>query len=45
MPMPLGRRADMIEACCELDDQATEDFLNGKEIPTKPSRSCCAKQF
>ena len=25
-------RAEMVEACCELDDQATEDFLNGKEI-------------
>jgi peptide subunit release factor RF-3 len=25
-------RADMIEACGELDDQATEDFLNGKKF-------------
>src|SRR5436190_5195309 len=25
-------RAEMIEACAELDEQATEDFLNGKEI-------------
>jgi elongation factor G len=25
-------RNDMIEACAELDDQATEDYLNGKEI-------------
>ncbi len=25
-------RADMVEACAELDEQATEDFLNGKEI-------------
>jgi elongation factor G len=25
-------RADMIEACAELDEQATEDYLNGKEI-------------
>ncbi len=25
-------RADMIEACAELDDQAMEDYLNGKEI-------------
>ncbi|WP_395684935.1 elongation factor G [Aestuariivirga sp.] len=25
-------RADMIEACSELDDQAMEDYLNGKEI-------------
>jgi elongation factor G len=25
-------RAEMIEACAELDEQATEDYLNGKEI-------------
>jgi elongation factor G len=25
-------RQEMIEACVELDDQATEDYLNGKEI-------------
>jgi len=25
-------RNDMIEACAELDEQATEDYLNGKEI-------------
>ncbi|HEY7749854.1 MAG TPA: elongation factor G [Aestuariivirgaceae bacterium] len=25
-------RQEMIEACAELDDQATEDYLNGKEI-------------
>ena len=25
-------RADMIEACAELDDQAMDDYLNGKEI-------------
>ena len=25
-------RAEMVEACAELDEQATEDFLNGKEI-------------
>jgi elongation factor G len=29
-------RADMVEACAELDDQAMDDYLNGKEldIPT-----------
>ena len=29
-------RAEMVEACAELDDQAMEDYLNGKEldIPT-----------
>ena len=25
-------RAEMIEACAELDDQAMDDYLNGKEI-------------
>jgi elongation factor G len=25
-------RADMIEACAELDDQAMDDYLNGKEM-------------
>ncbi|MCA3554460.1 elongation factor G [Aestuariivirga sp.] len=25
-------RADMVEACAELDDQAMDDYLNGKEI-------------
>jgi elongation factor G len=25
-------RADMIEACAELDDQAMDDYLNGKEL-------------
>jgi elongation factor G len=25
-------RAEMVEACAELDDQAMEDYLNGKEI-------------
>jgi elongation factor G len=25
-------RGEMIEACAELDDQATEDYLNGKDI-------------
>jgi elongation factor G len=25
-------RADMVEACAELDDQAMDDYLNGKEL-------------
>ncbi|MGE0008634.1 MAG: elongation factor G [Parvibaculaceae bacterium] len=25
-------RAEMVEACAELDEQATEDYLNGKEL-------------
>jgi elongation factor G len=32
MASAVAARNDMIEACAELDDQATEDFLNGKEI-------------
>jgi elongation factor G len=28
----IAARQEMIEACVELDDQATEDYLNGKEI-------------
>ncbi len=35
MDAAVQARAEMIEACCELDDQATEDFLNGKEIPNE----------
>ena len=29
---PKRPRMEMIEACVELDEQATEDYLNGKEI-------------
>jgi elongation factor G len=32
MPAAIQARQEMIEACAELDDQATEDYLNGKEI-------------
>ncbi len=32
MDAAVQARAEMIEACAELDEQATEDFLNGKEI-------------
>ena len=32
MPAAVQARQEMIEACAELDDQATEDYLNGKEI-------------
>ena len=32
MDAAVQARADMIEACAELDDQAMEDYLNGKEI-------------
>ena len=32
MDAAVQARADMIEACAELDDQAMDDYLNGKEI-------------
>ena len=32
MDKAVAARQEMIEACVELDDQATEDYLNGKEI-------------
>jgi elongation factor G len=32
MPGAIQARQEMVEACAELDDQATEDYLNGKEI-------------
>jgi len=36
MDAAVQARADMVEACAELDDQAMDDYLNGKEldIPT-----------
>ena len=36
MDAAVQARAEMVEACAELDDQAMEDYLNGKEldIPT-----------
>jgi elongation factor G len=36
-------RAEMIEACAELDEQATEDFLNGKEIPNETIKKLLRK--
>jgi elongation factor G len=32
MAAAVQARADMVEACAELDDQAMEDYLNGKEL-------------
>ena len=32
MDASVQARAEMIEACAELDDQAMDDYLNGKEI-------------
>jgi len=36
-------RADMIEACAELDDQAMEDYLNGKEISNETIKKLLRK--
>jgi elongation factor G len=36
-------RQEMIEACVELDDQATEDYLNGKEIADDTIRKLLRK--
>ncbi len=36
-------RQEMIEACVELDDQATDDYLNGKEIANDTIRKLLRK--
>jgi len=36
-------RADMIEACAELDEQAMEDYLNGKEISNETIKKLLRK--
>jgi elongation factor G len=36
-------RADMVEACAELDDQAMEDYLNGKEISNETIKKLLRK--
>jgi elongation factor G len=36
-------RAEMIEACAELDEQATEDYLNGKEISNETIKKLLRK--
>jgi elongation factor G len=36
-------RADMIEACAELDDQAMDDYLNGKEISNETIKKLLRK--
>src|SRR5215216_6608256 len=43
MPAAVQARQDMIEACAELDDQATEDYLNGKEISNETIRKLLRK--
>ncbi len=36
-------RSEMIEACAELDEQATEDYLNGKEISNETIKKLLRK--
>jgi elongation factor G len=36
-------RADMIEACAELDDQAMDDYLNGKELSNETIKKLLRK--
>jgi elongation factor G len=36
-------RAEMVEACAELDEQATEDFLNGKELSNETIKKLLRK--
>ena len=43
MPAANQARQEMIEACAELDDQATEDYLNGKEISNETIRKLLRK--
>jgi elongation factor G len=36
-------RAEMVEACAELDDQAMEDYLNGKELSNETIKKLLRK--
>jgi elongation factor G len=36
-------RADMVEACAELDDQAMDDYLNGKELTNETIKKLLRK--
>ena len=38
-------RAEMVEACAELDEQATEDYLNGKEISIETIKRLLRKEI
>ena len=40
---PNQARAEMIEACVELDDQAMDDYLNGKEIANETIKKLLRK--
>jgi elongation factor G len=39
----VAARADMIEACAELDDQAMDDYLNGKEMANETIKKLIRK--
>jgi elongation factor G len=39
----VAARNEMIEACVELDDQATDDYLNGKEISNETIKKLLRK--
>src|SRR5207247_3298218 len=39
----VAARLEMIEACAELDEQATEDYLNGKEISNETIKTLLRK--
>ena len=43
LPAAEQARADMIEACAELDDQAMDDYLNGKEISNETIKKLLRK--
>jgi elongation factor G len=40
---PSQARAEMVEACAELDDQAMDDYLNGKELSNETIKKLIRK--
>ncbi len=43
MDAAVQARADMVEACAELDDQAMDDYLNGKELANETIKKLIRK--
>lgn len=43
MDAAVQARADMVEACAELDDQAMDDYLNGKELSNETIKTLIRK--
>jgi elongation factor G len=43
MDAAVQARADMVEACAELDDQAMDDYLNGKELTNETIKKLLRK--